>query len=106
MSWLFLFLAGLFEVAWAVGLKMVDGFNRPVILLLTIVCLALSVSLLGCSMKVIPLGTAYAIWTGIGMVGAFAIGVAFFGESLTAIKLVSALFIIAGLIGLKLSTNS
>lgn len=103
MSWIILFLAGLFEVAWAVGLKYTDGFTRPLPTLLTLAAMAVSLGLLGLAMKELPLGTAYAIWTGVGAIGTLIAGVLLFGESVALLRLASAGLIIAGLIGLKLS---
>ncbi len=104
MSWLILVLAGLFEVVWAVGLKYTEGFTRLWPSVITAVGMAISVWLLAVAMKSLPLGTAYAIWVGIGTVGAFVAGVVLFQESLTPMRLVSVLLIIAGLVGLKLAT--
>ena len=103
MSWFILFIAGLFESAWAVGLKYTDGFTRPLPTLLTIAAMAVSLGLLGLAMKELPLGTAYAIWTGIGAVGTVIAGILLFGESMALMRLLSVALIVAGLIGLKLS---
>lgn len=103
MSWIILFLAGLFEVAWAVGLKYTDGFSRPLPTALTVGAMLVSVGLLGLAMKDLPLGTAYAVWTGIGAVGTVVAGILLFGESMALARLLSVALIIAGLIGLKLS---
>lgn len=103
MSWIILFFAGLFEVCWAVGLKYTDGFTRPIPTLLTVGAMIVSLALLGLAMKELPLGTAYAIWTGVGAVGTVIAGVLLFGESLAPIRLLSVALIVAGLIGLKLS---
>lgn len=103
MSWIILLLAGLFEVCWAVGLKYTDGFTRPLPTLLTVAAMITSVALLGLAMKELPLGTAYAIWTGVGAVGAVIAGVLLFGESVTLMRLGSVALIVCGLIGLKLS---
>jgi len=102
MSWLILLLAGLFEVAWAIGLKYTDGFSRPLPTLLTVAAMLVSIGLLGLAMKELPLGTAYAIWTGIGAVGTVIAGILLFGESLAPLRLCSVLLIVCGLIGLKL----
>jgi quaternary ammonium compound-resistance protein SugE len=102
MSWLILLFAGLLEIVWAAGLKMHDG--RPLWLAVTIVSSVASVVLLGIAMKQIPLGTSYAVWTGIGILGTFAVGAAL-GETVTAWKLICTAFILAGIIGLKLSTT-
>lgn len=105
MSWVILCVAGLFEVGWAVGLKYSEGFTRPWPTALTIGAMAISLGLLGLAVKELPLGTAYAIWTGVGAVGTVIAGVFLFGESVAPIRLVSVALIIAGLIGLKLSTT-
>ncbi|WKV97802.1 quaternary ammonium compound efflux SMR transporter SugE [Pseudomonas sp. H22_DOA] len=103
MSWIILFCAGLFEVGWAVGLKYTDGFSRPLPTALTIAAMAISLGLLGLAMKELPLGTAYAIWTGVGAVGTVIAGIILFGESMALIRLASVALIITGLIGLKVS---
>ncbi|MGX4730548.1 quaternary ammonium compound efflux SMR transporter SugE [Pseudomonas corrugata] len=103
MSWIILFLAGLFEVGWAVGLKYTDGFSRPLPTALTVAAMAISLGLLGLAMKELPLGTAYAIWTGVGAVGTVIAGIILFGESMALVRLVSVALIVAGLIGLKVS---
>jgi quaternary ammonium compound-resistance protein SugE len=103
MSWIILFFAGLFEVGWAVGLKYTDGFSRPLPTALTVAAMAVSLGLLGLAMKELPLGTAYAIWTGVGAVGTVIAGVILFGESMALVRLLSVALIIGGLIGLKLS---
>ncbi|MDQ0649809.1 quaternary ammonium compound efflux SMR transporter SugE [Pseudomonas cedrina] len=104
MSWIILFFAGLFEVGWAVGLKYTDGFSKPLPTVLTIVAMAVSLGLLGLAMKELPLGTAYAIWTGVGAVGTVIAGIILFGESMALFRLASVALIICGLIGLKIST--
>ncbi|MBB2495774.1 quaternary ammonium compound efflux SMR transporter SugE [Aquipseudomonas ullengensis] len=103
MSWIILFLAGLFEVGWAVGLKYTDGFTRPIPTLLTVGAMIVSLALLGLAMKELPLGTAYAIWTGVGAVGTVIAGIILFGESMALVRLLSVGLIVAGLLGLKLS---
>jgi quaternary ammonium compound-resistance protein SugE len=103
MSWIILFVAGLFEVAWAVGLKYTDGFSRPLPTALTVGAMLISLGLLGLAMKELPLGTAYAIWTGVGAVGTVIAGIMLFGEAITLIRLGSVALIICGLVGLKLS---
>lgn len=103
MSWIILFCAGLFEVGWAVGLKYTDGFTRPLPTALTVAAMAISLGLLGLAMKELPLGTAYAIWTGVGAVGTVIAGTILFGESMALIRLVSVALIVTGLIGLKVS---
>ncbi|MBA4289017.1 MAG: quaternary ammonium compound-resistance protein SugE [Pseudomonas sp.] len=103
MSWLILLLAGLFEVAWAIGLKYTDGFTRPLPTLLTVSAIIVSLALLSLAMKGLPLGTAYAVWTGIGAIGTLIAGVILFGEPITLLRMASAALIICGLIGLKIS---
>ncbi|WP_312484277.1 quaternary ammonium compound efflux SMR transporter SugE [Stutzerimonas nitrititolerans] len=103
MSWIILFFAGLFEIGWAVGLKYTEGFTRLLPTSLTIAAMAISVGLLGLAMKSLPLGTAYAIWTGIGAVGTVIAGIILFGESVSLFRLGSVLLICTGLVGLKLS---
>ncbi|CAB1401645.1 quaternary ammonium compound efflux SMR transporter SugE [Pseudomonas fluorescens] len=103
MSWIILFFAGLFEVGWAVGLKYTDGFTRPLPTVLTIAAMAVSLGLLGLAVKDLPLGTAYAIWTGVGAVGTVIAGIILFGESMALIRLASVALIVTGLIGLKVS---
>jgi quaternary ammonium compound-resistance protein SugE len=105
MSWIILFFAGLFEVGWAVGLKYTDGFTKPLPTALTIAAMAISLGLLGLAMKDLPLGTAYAIWTGVGAVGTVIAGIILFGESMALIRLASVALIITGLIGLKVSAS-
>ena len=98
MSWIILFLAGLFEVCWAVGLKYTDGFTRPLPTLLTIAAMIVSIGLLGLAMKELPLGTAYAIWTGVGAVGTVIAGIFLFGESMALLRLGSVALIVVGLL--------
>ena len=103
MSWIILFFAGLFEVGWAVGLKYTEGFTRPIPTALTIAAMLVSLGLLGLAMKELPLGTAYAIWTGVGAVGTVIAGIILFGESMALFRLASVALIICGLVGLKIS---
>jgi quaternary ammonium compound-resistance protein SugE len=102
MAWLTLVAAGLFEIGWAVGLKAANG--RPLILAATIVAMVISVALLYLAMRDLPLGTAYAVWTGIGAVGTVAVGIVAFGESADAVRLLCIGLIVAGIAGLKLVT--
>lgn len=104
MAWLVLFVAGLFEIGWAVGLKYTDGFSRPLPSLLTVAALAVSVGLLGMAMKALPLGTAYAVWTAIGTLGTAIAGMALVGEPASAARLASIALIVAGVVGLKLAS--
>ena len=103
MPWIILFFAGLFEVGWAVGLKYTEGFTRPLPTTLTVGAMVISLGLLGLAMKDLPLGTAYAIWTGVGAVGTVIAGIILFGESMALFRLASVALIIAGLVGLKMS---
>ncbi|MBV4537448.1 MULTISPECIES: quaternary ammonium compound efflux SMR transporter SugE [Pseudomonas] len=105
MSWIILFFAGLFEVGWAVGLKYTDGFTRPLPTVLTVGAMVISLGLLGLAMKELPLGTAYAIWTGVGAVGTVIAGIILFGESMALVRLLSVALIITGLVGLKVSAS-
>lgn len=102
MAWFALLLAGLLEIGWAVGLKYTDGFTRPLPTVFTVASMIASLALLGVSLKTLPLGTAYAIWTGIGTVGTAALGITLFGESASAVRLVCIGLILAGIAGLKL----
>ena len=101
--WLLLMLAGLLEVAWAVGLKYTDGFSRLWPTCLTIGAMAGSMVLLSIALRDIPVGTGYAVWTGIGAVGAAVLGIVLFGESVAWLKLASILLIVVGIAGLKFS---
>jgi len=101
MAWIILVLAGLFEVAWAVGLKYTDGFTRLVPSMATLAAMAVSVGLLALAVKTLPLSTAYAIWTGIGAVGAVVLGIVLFHESASPARLACLALIIVGIIGLK-----
>jgi quaternary ammonium compound-resistance protein SugE len=103
MSWLFLFAAGLLEVLWAYGLKQSHGFSSLGPSVLTVAAMLASFILLSLAMKSLPLGTAYAIWTGIGALGAFMVGILVLGEQASALRIASAGLILAGLVGLKLS---
>lgn len=103
MSWVILIIAALFEIAWAVGLKFSEGFSRPWPTVGTIVALVVSVSLLGLASKSLPIGTAYAVWTGIGAVGTVLCGIAFFGDPATPGRLMCLGFIIVGILGLKIA---
>ncbi|MFM4920577.1 quaternary ammonium compound efflux SMR transporter SugE [Aeromonas dhakensis] len=101
MSWLLLLLAGLFEVAWAIGLKYTDGFSRPLPTLLTLSAMGVSLLLLAMAVKQLPLGTAYAVWTGIGAVGTVLMGIWLFNEPATLARVLCLLLIIGGILGLK-----
>ena len=105
MSWLVLFLAGICECGWAVGLKYTQGFTRLVPSIVTLTVMTASVVLLGWAVRRLPLGTAYAVWTGIGAVGTALLGILLFGESASPGRLLSLGLVLAGLIGLKLTTR-
>ena len=102
MAWIYLFFAGLLEIGWAVGLKYAQGFTRLVPSLLTVASMAASLALLGLALRSLPLGSAYAIWTGIGTVGTALLGIALFGEPATAARLLCIAMIAGGIVGLKL----
>ncbi|MCT7528625.1 MULTISPECIES: quaternary ammonium compound efflux SMR transporter SugE [Aliarcobacter] len=105
MSWTILFLAGIFEIFWAVGLKYSDGFTKLFPTIFTIVTMIISFYLLSLALKALPIGTAYAVWVGIGTVGTVIAGIMLFGESMTLIRVMSILFILIGIVGLKFTTN-
>lgn len=102
MAWIYLFLAGIMEVIWAVGLKYSDNFSKFIPTVVTISALFLSLWFLSLSLRTLPIGTAYAIWTGIGIIGTFIFGVVCFAEPLGIIKIISFLLIVLGILGLKL----
>ena len=104
MPWIALFVAGLFEVVWAYYMKLSEGFTKPVPTTITIIGMVASFELLSYSMKTLPLGTAYTIWTGIGAIGAFVVGIAFLGEQLTTMRVAAAVLIVSGLLLMKLSS--
>ena len=104
MAWLYLFLAGLFEVGWAIGLKYTEGFSRLFPSLLTVSAMGLSLALLGLALKNLPVGTAYAVWTGIGAVGTAALGIILFSEPATASRLACIGLIVCGIAGLKFAS--
>ncbi|WP_036768490.1 quaternary ammonium compound efflux SMR transporter SugE [Photorhabdus australis] len=104
MSWFILVIAGLFEVVWAVGLKYTHGFTRLVPSLITVSAIALSMGLLAYAMKGLPVGTAYGVWTGIGAVGTAIFGIIVLGESASIARVLSIVLIVAGIIGLKLTS--
>ena len=103
MPWTLLFFAGLFEVGWAIGLKYTNGFTKPVPSALTIAAMVASVVLLGLAMKHLPVGTAYAVWTGIGSVGTVILGIVLLGDSAAPLRLVCLGLIVLGILGLKLT---
>jgi quaternary ammonium compound-resistance protein SugE len=104
VAWLILFVAGLCEIGWAVGLKYTDGFTRLVPTVLTAGAMVVSLVLLGIALKTLPVGTGYAVWTGIGAVGTAVLGIVLLGESMEPARLVSIGLIVAGIVGLKLAT--
>ena len=106
MAWAYLVVAGLFECGWAIGLKYTDGFTKLIPSLLTVSAMAISFWLLSVAMRTIPVGTAYAIWVGIGAVGVAILGMVLLGESRDIMKIVCLLLIVAGIIGLKLVSLS
>ena len=103
MPWTLLFLAGLFEVGWAIGLKYTEGFTRFVPSALTLAAMTISVVLLGLAMRHLPVGTAYAVWTGIGTIGTVILGIVLLGDSASPLRLICLGLIVAGIAGLKLS---
>jgi quaternary ammonium compound-resistance protein SugE len=102
MAWFYLFIAGVFEVAWAIGLKYTEGFSRLVPSLLTVAAMLVSFVFLSLALKTLPVGTAYAVWTGIGAVGTVIVGIILFAEPATVLRLGSVALILAGIAGLKL----
>lgn len=104
MPWIILFIAGLFEIAWAIGLKYTDGFTRFWPSVATLAAMGLSVLLLGLAMRTLPVGTAYAVWTGIGAVGTVILGIVLFAEPANAARLACVGLIVAGILGLKLTS--
>ena len=102
MAWMLLLVAGLFEVGWAIGLKYTEGFTRPLPTILTLASMIVSLGLLGLALRDLPVGTAYAVWTGVGAVGTAALGIALFGDPATVGRLACIGLIVAGIAGLKL----
>ena len=105
MPWLLLIVAGLLEVGWAIGLKYTEGFTRFWPSVGTAIAMIASLMLLGVAMKSLPVGTAYAVWVGVGAVGTVLLGIALFGEPANAARLISVALIVAGIVGLKLSAS-
>ena len=105
MAWVYLFFAGLFEIGWAVGLKYTEGFTKLIPTALTALSMILSLGLLGLALRSLPLGTAYAIWTGIGAVGTVVLGILLFNEPAQIARLACVGLIIAGIVGLKLTAS-
>jgi quaternary ammonium compound-resistance protein SugE len=104
MAWILLVLAGVFEVVWAYFMKQSEGFTKPVASVVTLVTMIVSFALLSISMRTLPLGTAYTIWTGIGATGAFLVGVFLLGESASTMRILAAALIVCGLVMMKLSS--
>jgi len=104
MAWFMLFVAGLMEIGWAIGLKYTEGFTRLTPSILTLAAMAASMALLGLALKTLPIGTAYAVWTGIGAVGTALLGIWLLGEPATAMRLACIGLIVSGIVGLKLVT--
>jgi len=105
MAWMLLVVAGLLEVVWAYFMKVSDGFSKLIPSMMTIVFMIASFALLSYAMKSLPLGTAYTVWTGIGAVGSFAVGIFFLGEPASAMRMLAAVLIISGLVLMKLSSS-
>jgi quaternary ammonium compound-resistance protein SugE len=103
LAWFLLFLAGLFECGWAIGLKYTDGFTRPMPTALTVISMLISIVLLGLAVKTLPIGTAYAVWTGIGTVGTVLLGIWLLGDAASPARLLCIALIVAGIAGLKLT---
>jgi len=106
MAWIYLLVAGILEVVWAYSMKLSNGFTNITASVVTVIAMIASVVLLSFAMRTLPLGTAYTIWTGIGAVGAFVVGVAFLGEHLSLVRVTAAVLIVSGLVLMKLSTTN
>ncbi|MEN8291925.1 multidrug efflux SMR transporter [Acinetobacter radioresistens] len=104
MAWVVLILAGVFEIVWAYSMKLSEGFTRLTPSIITLFFMVLSFGLLAYAMRTLPLGTAYTIWTGIGAIGSFAVGIFILGEPVTAIRMLAAVLIVSGLILMKISS--
>lgn len=104
MVWILLFIAGIFEVVWAYSMKLSEGFSKPIPSLVTLVMMIASFGLLSFAMRSIPLGTAYTIWTGIGAIGAFIVGIVALGEQLSVMRVCAAILIVCGIVLMKLSS--
>ena len=103
MAWILLFIAGLLEVGWMIGMKYSQGFTKPVPSVLMVIALGMSMWVLTLAVRTLPLGTSYAVWTGIGAVGAMIAGIILFGESASPMRIASAALIVSGIVGLKLA---
>jgi quaternary ammonium compound-resistance protein SugE len=106
MAWIYLLLAGILEIVWAYSMKQSDGFTRLIPTTVTIVAMVASFALLAAAMRSLPLGTAYMIWTGIGAIGAFAIGIVMLGEMVSPMRIASAILVVTGIIMMKLSATA
>jgi quaternary ammonium compound-resistance protein SugE len=106
MAWIYLLLAGILEIVWAYSMKQSDGFTRLIPTTVTIVAMVASFALLAAAMRSLPLGTAYMIWTGIGAIGAFAIGILMLGEMVSPMRIASAILVVTGIIMMKLSATA
>ena len=104
MAWAYLFIAGLFEVSWAVALKYTQGFSRLIPSLVTVVGMAFSLGFLGLALKSLPIGTAYAVWTGIGAAGSIIVGMLIYSEPTDPVRILCLTLIVAGMVGLKLNS--
>lgn len=104
MAWVYLIFAGLFEIVWATSMKLSDGFSKPLYTILTLATMVVSFWLLSVAMKTLPLGTAYTIWTGIGAIGAFVLGIVWMGDAISAARILAAVLIVSGLILMKISS--
>lgn len=105
MAWILLFVAGIFEVVWAYAMKQSDGFTRPLPAVICIVTMIISFLFLSLSMRTLPLGTAYVVWTGIGAVGAFLVGIFMLGEAVNPVRIAAAVLIVSGLVLMKWSAS-
>ncbi|MGY5393621.1 DMT family transporter [Acinetobacter sp. NigerLNRRAM0016] len=105
MAWIVLVLAGMFEVIWAYSMKMSEGFTRFIPSVITLIFMVLSFALLAYAMRTLPLGTAYTIWTGIGVIGSFLVGIFILGEPASALRMLAAVLIISGLVLMKVASN-
>lgn len=105
MAWVYLIIAGILEILWAFALKQSDGFTRLVPSIVTVVTMIGSFGLLSLSMRTLPLGTSYVMWTGIGAIGTFLVGITFLGEAVNPTRIIAAILIVAGLVLMKISTN-
>jgi quaternary ammonium compound-resistance protein SugE len=105
MNWAILVVAGIFEVGWAIGLKYTEGFTRLWPSVWTVLAMIISLGLLGIAMKTLPVGTAYSVWVGVGAVGTVILGIVLLGESASLARMISVALIVAGIVGLKLSTH-